>query len=44
VLALLDRLDVRPERLRVVESTLNDAYLDLLGAGTATNEMTGERA
>ncbi len=32
VLALLDRLDVRPQRLRVTESTLDDAYLALVGA------------
>jgi hypothetical protein len=32
VLALLDRLDVRPQRLRVAESTLDDAYLALVGA------------
>jgi ABC-2 type transport system ATP-binding protein len=32
VLALLARLDVRPERLRITETTLDEAYLDLVGA------------
>jgi ABC-2 type transport system ATP-binding protein len=43
VLALLDRLDVRPQRLRITESTLDDAYLALVGAtDTSSNDLTGE--
>jgi ABC-2 type transport system ATP-binding protein len=41
VLGLLDRLDVRPERLRVTESTLDDAYLALVGTDTTTDTTTG---
>lgn len=43
VLGLLDRLDVRPQRLRVTESTLDDAYLALVD-GSRTDAMTGEPA
>jgi ABC-2 type transport system ATP-binding protein len=43
VLGLLDRLDVRPQRLRVTESTLDDAYLALVD-GSSAEEMTGELA
>jgi ABC-2 type transport system ATP-binding protein len=43
VLGQLDRLDVRPQRLRVTESTLDDAYLALVD-GTRTDELTGEPA
>jgi ABC-2 type transport system ATP-binding protein len=44
VLALLDRLDVRPHRLRVTESTLDDAYLALLSGGPTSDDLAGDPA
>jgi ABC-2 type transport system ATP-binding protein len=42
VLALLDRLDVRPQRLRVAESTLDDAYLALVAASPGESSTTDD--